>query len=73
MDANSIVQLIGSLGFPVVMCLLFFWWNAKTNEQHHEEIKNMQEQHTLETKELSEAINNNTLVMQKLIDKLEGN
>lgn len=62
MDANNLTTLVGTLGFPIVMCLMFFKY-----------IKQMTEQHKQEVKELSEAVNNNTLVMQQLIDKLEAN
>lgn len=62
MDVNNLTALVGTLGFPVVMCLMFFKY-----------IKQMTEQHKQEVKELSEAVNNNTLVMQQLIDKLEAN
>lgn len=62
MDVNNLTPLVGTLGFPVVMCLMFFKY-----------IKQMTEQHKQEVKELSEAVNNNTLVMQQLIDKLEAN
>lgn len=62
MDVNNLTAIVGTLGFPVVMCLMFFKY-----------IKQMTEQHKQEVKELSEAVNNNTLVMQQLIDKLEAN
>lgn len=62
MDVNNLTPIVGTLGFPVVMCLMFFKY-----------IKQMTEQHKQEVKELSEAVNNNTLVMQQLIDKLEAN
>lgn len=62
MDANSLTNIVGTLGFPIVMCLMFFKY-----------IKQMTEQHKQEVKELAEAVKNNTLVMQQLIDKLEAN
>lgn len=62
MDANNLTAIVGTLGFPIVMCLMFFKY-----------IRQMTEQHKQEVKELSEAVNNNTLVMQQLIDKLEAN
>ena len=62
MDVNNLTAIVGTLGFPIVMCLMFFKY-----------IKQMTEQHKQEVKELSEAVNNNTLVMQQLIDKLEAN
>ena len=56
---DNIVQIVAQLGFPIAMCLLMFWYVTKKDESHKEEIDKM-----------SEAVNNNTLVMQKLIDKL---
>ena len=61
MDVTAIVQVISSLGFPIAVCLICFWY-----------INKMQETHKSETHELSEALNNNTIVMQKLVDKLDG-
>lgn len=61
MDAASIVQVISQVGFPIAACVALFW---KINKQD--------EAHAKESKELTEAINNNTLVVQKLIDKLDG-
>ena len=61
MDANTITQFVSTLGFPIAVCLICFWYINKREEQHKEEVS-----------ELSKAINNNTLVMQKLVDRLDG-
>lgn len=29
MDANTIIQIISSLGFPIVMCGALFWYMVK--------------------------------------------
>lgn len=60
MDANTIIQIVGSLGFPIVMCGALFWRQVKSDEQHKAEMD-----------KLSEALNNNTLVITKLTDKLD--
>lgn len=60
MDANTIIQLVGSLGFPIVMCGALFWRMVKYDEQHKAEMD-----------KLSEALNNNTIALTKLSDKLE--
>lgn len=59
---ENIVQIVTQLGFPIAMSLLLFWYVTKKDETHREEMNKM-----------SEAVNNNTIVMQKLIDKLGGN
>lgn len=57
--ANIITGIITQIGFPITVCLICFWYIRKIQEDHKAEIDKM-----------SEAINNNTLVMQRLIDKL---
>ena len=60
MDANTIIQIVGSLGFPITMCGALFWRQVKSDEQHKAEMG-----------KLSEALNNNTLAITKLSDKLD--
>ena len=59
MDANAIIQIISGVGFPIAACLICFWYVNKLTETHKEEVN-----------KLTDALNNNTLVMQKLCDKL---
>ena len=59
MDAGAITQIISSVGFPIAACLVCFWYVNKLTETHKEEVN-----------KLTDALNNNTLVMQKLCDKL---
>lgn len=60
MDANTIIQLVSSLGFPIVMCGALFWRMVKSDEQHKAEMD-----------KLSEALKNNTIALTKLSDKLD--
>lgn len=60
MDANLIIQTVSTLGFPIVMCAALFWRQIKSDEQHK-----------MEMDKLSEALNNNTLAITKLSDRLE--
>ena len=60
MDANAIASLITTVGFPIVMCGALMWYIAKSQTQHKEE-----------TKEFTDALNKNTIVLQKLCDKLD--
>lgn len=72
MDANTLVTLIGSLGFPIVACIAMGWFFAKVNENYRSDIKELQSTHREEVKAMTDAINNNTLVIQKLIDEMEA-
>lgn len=66
MNANEIMQMVNSLGFPIIMCGFFAWYLVKRDAKDTER----DNQHREEVEKLSEAINNNTLVMQQIIDKL---
>lgn len=58
---EMIVQLIGSLGFPIAMCIYLVVYNNKLNEMHKEEMDT-----------LKDALVNNTLAIQHLTDIMTG-
>lgn len=60
MEINTVITAISTVGFPIVGCIALFIAMYKQNENHK-----------AETNELKEAINNNTLALTKLIDKIE--
>lgn len=43
MDMSEIVQLIGSLGFPIVACIALFWQLNKQNDYHKQETDSLKE------------------------------
>lgn len=61
---DVIVQVISTIGFPIAMCLIMFWFLNKEQETHKQEM--------LELKDVL-AQNNNVLVglKQLLEDKLK--
>ena len=59
MDAGVLTQMIGSLGFPIAMCVALLWIIVKLNEQHKTEMDTM-----------TEALNNNPVALTKLAAKL---
>ena len=67
----DVIQLISSLGFPIVACIFIAVWTAKQNDNYRSDIKDLQREHKEEIKQVTEALNNNTLVLQKLCDKLD--
>lgn len=58
---NDATTLISTLGFPIAMCLIMCYYINKINDAHKEE-----------TGKFAEALNNNTVVLQKLCDKLDS-
>lgn len=62
MDIQAITALIGSLGFPIAACIAMFAMLNKEREEHKSEMC-----------EVTKAIQNNTLALQALKDKLDDN
>ena len=58
---DEIVQIIQSVGFPIACAIALFWQNNKMQAQHKEESDKM-----------TAALNNNTLALTELKDKIGG-
>lgn len=56
---DNIVNIISSVGFPIAMALLLFWYMAKQDENHKQE-----------TQSLRDAINKLEVAITALITKL---
>lgn len=65
---SAILQAISSVGFPIVMCIVMFWYIQKVEERHRQEIESLRNA----INETKSAINNNTVVMNRVLDKMEG-
>jgi len=80
---DGFIQVIQTVGFPIACAVAMFLMLQGEQKNHREETEKLTE--TINTlrldfaesmnsqqKNVTEAINNNTLVIQKLIDKLDG-
>lgn len=61
MGVNEIITIISTLGFPTVMTIALFWKVNNQDEKHREQIENLQK-----------VINDNTLVITKLYERMGG-
>ena len=66
--AQSITQMVGTLGFPIVCCGALFWDLIKAEERRAKEA----ELHRQEVAELQKAIESNTLAITTLCQHLGG-
>lgn len=71
MDFQTIASLIGTLGFPIVACCAMAYFFARVNDNYRADIKEIQANHKEEIAGMTTAINNNTLVIQKLVDRMD--
>lgn len=70
MDIKLLLDAVSVVGFPIVMCLVFMYYVKYLTDKNSEQIDRITEQHREETKELAKAVENNTLVVAQLLDRL---
>lgn len=68
MSVQDIMSAITTVGFPIVCCIAMAWYVKYTTDKNKEEVEKLNDQHREEMKEVTTAINNNTLALQKLCD-----
>lgn len=71
MDVNTILQAVGTVGFPIVCAIAMAWYVKYVTDRNREDIEKLNTQHQQEMKEVTTALNNNTLALQKLSDVIE--
>lgn len=59
MELETVVNLISTVGFPIVCCIALFWKMGKQDENHRQEIDS-----------LRQSLDNNTNVITKLYERL---
>ena len=67
----DILTLIGQYAFPIVACVAMAWYVKDQGDKNREQLKDLRNEHTAEMKEVTSAVNNNTLVIQRLVDFME--
>lgn len=83
MDASTITSLIASLGFPIVACGAMAFFIVKRSEandaklealrkEQREDLQVIQREHKDEVAKMSEALNNNTIAIEQLTEKIGG-
>ena len=60
MDPNNIIQIISTVGFPIVACGALAWYVVQISNQHREE-----------SNSLREAINKLELAITTLIERIK--
>ena len=72
MDFNAISDLISAVGFPIVCFIMCGWYVKYREDRNDEKFDKLNGQHDEENRRMTDALNNNTMALQKLTDKLEG-
>lgn len=59
-NINVIMTAISTVGFPIVMTCALFWKMNKQDDDHKEEMA-----------KVTEALNNNTLALTRILDRID--
>ena len=67
----DVVQVISSLGFPVAMCLGACFFIKYLFDSFTKQQEEMRKEHKEEVANMSKAIENNTIALTRLIEKID--
>lgn len=71
MDIASISTFLQTVGFPVAACVAMGLYVKYITDTHRADTQERENRYAQEIHTITEAITNNTLVIQKLVDKLD--
>ena len=72
MDLSALSEIISTVGFPIVCFIMCGYYVKYREDKNDEKVEKLNQQHDDESKQMVSALNNNTLALQRLTDKLEG-
>ena len=70
MNTETIVSLVSSLGFPICSCVALGYFILKQMDKTTQLLEAERKQHKEEVDNLAKVIENNTLVLQKILTKI---
>lgn len=68
---NDIINIISTIGFPAACVVGLAWFVKHQTDENTKQMEQMRKEQIEQIKITTEAITNNTLALQKLIDKLD--
>ena len=71
MSFDLIPQLIASLGFPIVMCIILIVFIKYMIDNHRAERKDVTDRYAILIEDLTKVISNNTNMISKINDKID--
>ena len=69
-DLPTVLSAISTVGFPILCCIAMAVYVKYITDKNREEVAQLNKEHKEEMGEVTKAIQNNTLAMQKLTDSI---
>ena len=68
---NELMTVINTLGVPTVVAIASMWYVKYREDKNDTRIDNLNKAHKQEMSDITEALNNNTLALQRICDTFE--
>lgn len=68
---NEIMTAINTLGVPTVVAIASMWYVKYREDKNDARIDKLNESHKQEMTDITEALNNNTLALQRICDTFD--
>lgn len=68
---DQIWSVIGQYAFPIVACVVMGWYVKYIQDNYRKDISDISAKHKEEMDKVTQALNNNTLAIQRLTDYIE--
>lgn len=69
---NAVLTAVQTVGFPIVCCIGLGYYVKYMTDKNKDEIDKINELHREEMKSLAEALNNNTIAITRLCEKMDS-
>lgn len=69
--AQEIMTAINTLGLPTVVAIASMWYVKYREDKNDARMDKLNEVHKQEMSDITEAVNNNTLALQRICDTFE--
>lgn len=67
---DTFVQFIQTLGFPVAITVYLLYERSKSDQLHKDEMDDMRREMSESNAKMTEAVNNNTIVLNRILEVL---
>lgn len=71
MNANDIISLVNNIAFPIVACIGCGWFIKYEMDTFNKQLEALRKENKETTDSLSKALENNTIALNKLCDRLD--
>ena len=68
---NEIMAMINTLGVPTAVAIASMWYVKYREDKNDERLEKLNEAHKQEMSDITEALNNNTIALQRICDTFE--